>query len=282
MKFTFKIGLILSIIVALVADIVLVTRVGFTGGLLGIISITTMTPIIAMSVHFMVNRTGHRFVNGPDWTKMTPEQIQWALKRVGFVLTASMIPMCWSIVLIALPDIGLIAFAVLLSLSLILLVAGLVVSLRKPPEIVRNTPMTELNKWLVFIVAMALAAVPTAVITIEGDVADSITIDFMEDRVKVKGPMFDHEFLYSEIAFEDCVLDDDFDRGSRRVGYSTGSIESGKYRNSLLGNYELSSYTSCDSCIVIKVGGSYYAFNQKTEERTSELYAELCSRIASS
>ena len=82
-------------------------------------------------------------------------------------------------------------------------------------------------------------------------------------------------FDYDEI--EDLGIDPNFEKGSRSIGYGTPNISSGKFKNSMFGPYVLMSYTKVDSCVFFTYDGSYYAFNQSTEEATMDAYLELKS-----
>ena len=86
------------------------------------------------------------------------------------------------------------------------------------------------------------------------------------------------QFGFGIPAEPDIRLDGNFQRGSRIAGYSDSYIQSGNFRNSG-GNYTLAAYCSCGACIVIEdMGGHTYAFNQKTEQSTQELYDTLVEK----
>ena len=89
--------------------------------------------------------------------------------------------------------------------------------------------------------------------------------------------MFDHTFTYSEI--DEIRYDADFDKGSRRMGYGTDTISSGKWKNAEFGNYELASYSNVKPCIIISVDGGIYAFNQSSDDATLNLFNDLKNRI---
>ena len=128
---------------------------------------------------------------------------------------------------------------------------------------------------VVIIFALATIPVSYAASSISTDGQIGITLD--EENFTVVGPMFDHTFVYSDI--EQFYLDEDFDKGKRKMGYGTSTIKSGKFQNSQFGNYELASYAKVKPCIVIMVDSEYYAFNQASDKETQDLFTELKERI---
>lgn len=127
------------------------------------------------------------------------------------------------------------------------------------------------------VIAVAvLVTVPSAVLS-DTVFGESVNVTFDDTGVTVTAPMFDHHFNYDDI--EDCRLEQDFDRGHRVYGYATGTICSGKWNNSMFGDYELASYTSVHTCIVLSVGGNIYAFNLSDTARTQSAYETIMSHI---
>lgn len=65
------------------------------------------------------------------------------------------------------------------------------------------------------------------------------------------------------------------DAGGRDFGFATPFIMMGKYTNKEFGSYTRYTYTSCDSCVVIKTGKKTLVVNGKDVERTKEIYNNL-------
>ena len=78
---------------------------------------------------------------------------------------------------------------------------------------------------------------------------------------------------------DDCQYFEDFPKGKRIMGYQDTNVSSGRYNNSLFGDYELASYSKVRPCIAISVGGEMYAFNQNSDDLTWALYQSLKERI---
>lgn len=173
--------------------------------------------------------------------------------------------------------VGMAIFLVTMAVGMILMIYPMV-RFFDPKKIgnVRFEKMGSGKGWEIAILTAAIVIIPTAVLFETVDENGEIDISVGDSSVRVTGPMVDETIAYSEIA--DIRLDGDFQRGSRIAGYSDSYIQSGNFRNSG-GNYTLAAYCSCGACIVIEdMGGHTYAFNQKTEQSTQELYDTLVEK----
>ena len=106
----------------------------------------------------------------------------------------------------------------------------------------------------------------------------SVDVSVGEDSFSVKAPFFDRSFSYDEIG--GCEYFEDFPKGKRIMGYSDGTLSSGRYSNSIFGSYELASYSKVRPCIAVSVGGEMYAFNQSSDTLTESLYETLKEKIS--
>lgn len=128
---------------------------------------------------------------------------------------------------------------------------------------------------LIAVSVLTVIAIPLAG-CVSGD-SGEVRISFGAESVTVDAPMFDYEFIYSEI--EEAIYFEDFEKGRRVVGYADGRIASGTFKNSDMARYELASYVKVDPCIVISYMGEQYAFNQSDEASTRAVYDTLLSHI---
>lgn len=119
--------------------------------------------------------------------------------------------------------------------------------------------------------------IPIPVAFMLDDSGNEVTVTFDEDSFTVKAPMFDHTFSYNDVG--GLAFEENFEKGKRIYGYATSEISSGKYRNSLFGEYELASYSKITPCITFSVNGNMYAFNQEDVEKTQQAYDALCGHL---
>ena len=239
----------------------------FTMGLYGVMSFCCF-PLAILGIYMWATGNGWRWTNGVDWTKMDDEQRRATASHIGKYIAVSM-----TIVTVSIPFM-LSNFIV----GILMIAAGCILALvpfinlgnRKLKAPVWDGRKTALGVAAVSIVCLAVPFIPV------GN-TDSVNVTFDEESFRVSAPMFDHEFRYDEI--EQHELDPDFEKGSRKWGYGTPDIMSGKFRNSQFGDYELASYAKVGPCIVISVGGDIYAFNQSSDAATQACYDELLSRL---
>lgn len=66
--------------------------------------------------------------------------------------------------------------------------------------------------------------------------------------------------------------------GTRVMGFGSARLMLGNFQNDEFGNYTRYTYTSCDSCVVIIVGGKALVLNRPDEAQTRAIYEELVAR----
>lgn len=137
------------------------------------------------------------------------------------------------------------------------------------------SPKTKMTLTAVISVAVLI---PIPVACMLDDSGNEVTVTFNEDSFTVKAPMFDHTFSYKDV--NGLALEENFEKGKRIYGYATSEISSGKYRNSLFGEYELASYSKVTPCITFSVNGNMYAFNQTDIEKTQQAYDTLYGHLS--
>ena len=67
----------------------------------------------------------------------------------------------------------------------------------------------------------------------------------------------------------------ELDLGRRTNGNGSVRIQAGQFRNKRFGNYRLYSYNVCREYVVIDTEDKTIVVNDKTPERTKELYEKL-------
>lgn len=234
-----------------------------------VISIAVCVPIATMGLFMYLEGRGYRFINGIDWSEFTQEEKRDLSSYVGKFLAIGSVMLL--IALNILLDYTIVsAIMIIVSIGLMLFPIGKVYAGSKVgpmPEFGRNKKVAYSAVMLVimFVAAFGLGSINMA--------SGTVTVDLGDNSFTVKAPMFNETFTYSEI--DELEYDPDFDKGDRMGGYGTPTISSGKYKNAQFGTYRLASYTKVDPCVWIKYHGSYYAFNQATDDETRDLYEQL-------
>ncbi|MBO6084675.1 MAG: hypothetical protein J6O90_06320, partial [Candidatus Methanomethylophilaceae archaeon] len=143
----------------------------------------------------------------------------------------------------------------------------------------RMLPRTGLHKWTVIILMLMLCAGLPVMIYDLTDHSSSVDVELEEDCVHVKAPLsIDWRLAYSDI--DNVEYRPNLDRGERVAGYGGVSLESGTFRNSEFGSYQLASYIKCSPCIVVTMdNGKVYAFNQSDADSTYALYGNLLTKL---
>lgn len=232
-----------------------------------------MFPIVMMCTFMWLTGKGARLVNGVDWSKLSEQEIKDKVSSIGFWVMISIIVIMY----------GMAVISSHIWIGLGILGAGTVLAIVVTIKTVAggsSRPMISLDSvkaLSILLVVTLVSLVPTTFIMTEFTSSESVDVTVGEDSFTVKAPVFDHTFRYSEI--EEIRYDADFDKGSRRMGYGTDTICSGKWKNAEFGNYELAAYRNVDPCIVISVGGDIYAFNQSSDDATLNLFNDLKNRM---
>lgn len=289
MDFTsWKPYILISIIVPtiIVVLVMMFAELGIWGIFIEVILLYLMFPCIMAGVYMWATGNGSRWINGPDWTKMSENTRNRGVRVVGIFLSISMVVILYGVISIFYGvtawgfGTAMILFAVIMIAGVALLLYSVVLVSRKSFEETwryKEPVNPSKGKILAVTLIFAISMVPVgfSVSSIGGN--EEINITLNDDDFLVKAPMFDHTFAYDEI--DTIYLDTDFEKGSRISGYGTNTIKSGNFRNSEFGDYKLASYAKVTPCIVIMVDGNYYAFNQSSDSLTEELYQDLLERI---
>ncbi len=245
----------------------------FLGLFMPAIDFFVMFPIIMMSAYMWLTGKGAKFINGVDWSKLNEQETKNKVSSIGFWIMISMIIVMYGLAVI--PSHVWIGLGILGVGSVLAIVIAI-----KTVAGGNSRPMISLDSvkaLSILLVVTLVSLVPTTYIMTEFTSSESVDVTVGNESFTVKAPMFDHTFTYSEI--DEIRYDADFDKGSRRMGYGTDIISSGKWKNAEFGNYELAAYTKVRSCIVISVGGDIYAFNQSSDDATLNLFNDLKNRI---
>lgn len=277
--------------IALIVPTILIAVFYFTSNLdiiglfLSMVILYTMFPLTMVGVYMWASGSGHRWINGPDWTKMSENTRTQASRFVGI----------WMSVAILILAVGMAALFYYMGRSFTSAIVFFVVALIACMAIVfyavikvsrkgfeeewkyKPSPNPSKGKVIAAVLVFTIAIIPIGFASAEISNGGEITINLNEDDFSVVGPMFDHTFAYDEV--DSIELDTDFKKGKRISGYGTSTLMSGKFRNDTIGDYQLASYTKVTPCIVIIVDGEYYAFNQSSNKLTEDLYSELMERI---
>ena len=137
-------------------------------------------------------------------------------------------------------------------------------------------PAAKGEKWakILSLVMVLAILVFVAVLMFTGDIeygcgetALEIQADFSADLV----------VSYEEM--DEIALREDFDIGTRVMGFGAVRLSMGSFRNDELGDYTLYAYNACDSVILIRSGEKYLAINAETEEETLALYESLLEKL---
>lgn len=105
----------------------------------------------------------------------------------------------------------------------------------------------------------------------------SYKVTLNDQNIQIDAVMYsDSAIPYSQI--ENIELKKGSIEGSRTFGYGSPMLQMGRYKNSSLGTY--TRYTKGkESYILIQAQDGFYVINEKTEEETKDLYAEIKAHI---
>ena len=230
-------------------------------------------PIIMTGVFTWFTGRGKRFINTVDWSRYTEEEAKKTVSYTGFWVMITVIILTYGVSLIMVNLwIGLSIIAVAIILMLITLLRPMFKKINRPLP-----SMDSVKAFSVILLVTAVSLVPTTYFMITGVGSESVDITLGDGSFTVKAPMFDHTFRYDEI--DDIQYYEDFDKGSRKMGYNDNHICSGKFHNSLFGDYQLAAYRSVTPCVAISVDGQMYAFNQDSDAKTLELFESIKDRM---
>lgn len=137
-------------------------------------------------------------------------------------------------------------------------------------------PATKAQKRIrILVVVLVLALVAgLSVVMFTGD----ITYTCGEASMHIEAS-FSADMDVAYVDMEEIRLEEDFDIGSRTMGFGSARLSMGLFENRQLGSYTLYAYNSCDSMVLIRSGDEYLAFNARTEEETLALYEALLEKV---
>ena len=162
-------------------------------------------------------------------------------------------------------------------LSLIFIIVPILIFKKNPNAHIPLKNCSAKTQMALTAVISVVVLLPIPVACMLDDSGNEVTVTFDEGSFAVRAPMFDHTFSYDEV--NGLTFEENFEKGKRIYGYATSEICSGKYSNSLFGEYELASYSKVTPCITFSVNGDMYAFNQADLEKTQQAYNTLCEKI---
>ena len=229
-------------------------------------------PVSAMGLYIFLEGRGERWVNGMDWVSMDEKSRRNALSYMGKYLVAGMVMLSIAI--------SVILASLIVGIVLIILSTAIIIVPVARVEKAMDTQFVERGKGtkaLAFIVVSVLCIAPSMAIAGMDFTTDSITVEFQEDGIYIKGPMYSGLYEYDSI--EQLEYDPDFDKGSRQIGYGTPTISCGKFKNYEFGSYYLYSYTQVKPCAFFLYDGTYRAFNLSDEQQTWAAYKQLRSLV---
>ena len=229
-------------------------------------------PIIMAGAYMWITGTGSRFINGVDWSKLNEEETKRTTSYIGLWMAVGIIVLMYGMsVLLSHMWIGLSVMGVSLVLMLITLLKPMFRKIDRP-----RTIFDSYKAFVAIFIITMVSLVPTTYLMTAESTSETVDVTLNDTSFTVKAPMFDHTFRYDEIQID---YDEDFDKGSRRMGYNDTNIASGKYHNSEFGNYELASYVAVKPCIIVTVGDDKYAFNQDSDASTLEMFNTLKAKV---
>jgi uncharacterized membrane protein len=128
------------------------------------------------------------------------------------------------------------------------------------------------GKWITIIV-LPILAVLFAVLMFYGDV--SVTLG--EDSFVIEASFAsDLEVIYDEV--ESIELRDEFDIGSRTMGFGSPRLSTGTFENNEFGRYTLYAYTKAEAYVILKNGDDVLVIGG-TEEDMRELYDGVMAKL---
>lgn len=173
-------------------------------------------------------------------------------------------------------------FAVILALALLICVVPAVYSYRLYKahraqgiqyEEIPNIKNHKRIFWVsVCFVILVLAG--AAVLMFTGDITYICTEEALQIQATYDGGM-----ALSYTAIDSVELREDFDIGSRVMGFGSARLSMGAFKNKELSAYTIYAYNACNSMILIQSGEKWLAINAQTPEETQRLYETLMQKI---
>ena len=264
--------LAIALPVLLIIPVIITSDGSFLGWFMPVMVLFVMFPCICMMLYVWVTGKGKRLINGFDWSKYTEEQSESICRRLGRDMTVLAIVITYGIAVIP----SYVVPGLILTLAACaLMVVDCIVLMVKPPL----GPPRRMGKTaaMLTVIAVALIAAVGPAFISSAHQAERVDVTVGDSSFSVKAPGFDHTFAYSDITA--IQYEEDFEKGTRIYGYATDTLRSGRFHNSIFGDYDLASYTKISPCIVISAGGNMYAFNQQSVSDTHSLYDQLYAKV---
>ena len=242
------------------------------------LNVTLIAPLVALCVYFWSTGRGSAYLNIPGKRKYSKSSLTHVVSRIGGYYAVGLILLSLGFASLVFENSGLPMLVAFTVLAILVFIYGMAKGLRTEKDL--ESPYRPRGRLAtVTVLAITLMAVicPSAIgAASDGPVGD-VVIDVGDDSVSVRAPFFDHHFSYSDI--ESCTVEEDFDFGTRTMGYAAFGIVSGKWHNGELGDYRLAAYSGCRTCIVLTVDGSDYVFNQSDRGSTLAVYQSILQHI---
>ena len=230
-------------------------------------------PLIMMGAYMWITGRGHRFINGPDWSKMRPDEIERTVSYVGlWVMIGSVVLLYGLSVILSHVWIGLTVVIVGSVVMTVMLIRTVFTRIARPKVAMSSNKAL----WAVAIIVV-MSLIPTTYLFTDQSASESVDVTLNETSFTVKAPMFDHTIAYADINSIEIV--NDFDHGYRKWGYNDGTLFSGRFHSDTYGDYDLAMFKKNGTCITVYVGEEMYAFNQDTYDATAKLFNNIKSRM---
>ncbi|MDR0523318.1 MAG: hypothetical protein LBG62_02710 [Candidatus Methanoplasma sp.] len=229
-------------------------------------------PAALLGAYMWATGSGHRWINGIDWTKIPEEARPFRVSRAGKYLFIGLLVMYLGIML-TIGDADLILVGLIASTvgGTVVILFGILRASRGGASAFERMPAKRQAALAAASIAVLLAPV------LLGDVGGEVRIDAGDESISVRAPLADFRLSYSSI--DNVELREHFDRGARMMGYGA-DVGSGNWRNAELGDYTLAAYFKVDMCIVAWSHGRAYAFNCPSEEATRALCEDIIEKRA--
>ena len=136
-----------------------------------------------------------------------------------------------------------------------------------------NLPPLNRKAIIISVSVSVLILLGVMVLMFVGD----IETDFAQDSFTVDSSFYNEiSVKYDEI--DSIELRDEFDPGSRVMGFGSARLLMGNFKNSEFGNYTLYAYTGADSCVVIRSGDKTLVITGSDSAETEKIYQELSAK----
>jgi hypothetical protein len=272
--------IVLAFAVPLVSTAILVlTGHDIVDSLAVVIAVWICYPILCMGAYMWMTGTGERWLNNVNLSKYPEDQRRAVVAEFGVGITVMSVLLMIGISLVTMGTNGVIFCFIFIAAGIIAVIVPMVRTFSRKSFKPYASPSVAKEVAIVAGVTI-LALAPT--FYFGSNFTGSVDLEFGEDSFSVEAPMFSHTFSYSEVEGLQYIWD--FDKGTRVMGYATGTICSGRYSTDYFSEgdylkYDLASYAKVAPCIVFWYDGDMYAFNQEDDKSTMQAYIMLHGRV---